>query len=297
MIYDKSVIGNHPAKDGYRLEFFVQSEDYLNFQSGSGSFDVTFPEFSITGAAFEGKELAQLPTGEGLQLIEDFNILTETINLKCFFSGDLDGQSKLATRNIKELAIFTGSSVFFDADFLNETNLISRSLTQVDENTEFFTFSVKKDDIQGRVEELIYYKVLPLDFLTFGNVSEAVSGIMFSGFQDTPIVNTPEYIINRQNIRDIELSEAGIIDIFTGSNLIIEDGLVLDVDIDFRIRTNTEQITISGANGAVLTSSSSNFPVVNNHITIGTGNNLAEFNISSLLDVNGNRESFIVSEL
>lgn len=296
MIYNETVIGQHPARDGYRLEFFIESEDSSNFQSGSGSFDVTFPEFAITGIEFEGKEQAQLPTGEGLQLIEDFDILTEKINLRCFFSGDLDGQSGLATRNIKELAIFTGQSLTFDADFLNESNLVSKSLAQVDENAESFVFSVTKDDINQRVEENICYKVLPLDFLTFGNVSEGVSGIMFSGFQDTPIINTSEYRINRQNIRDIELSEAGTIDIFTGSNLIIEDGLVLDVDIDFRIRTNTEQITISGANGAVLTSSSSNFPVVNNSITIATGNNLAEFNISSLLDVNGDRESFIVSE-
>lgn len=297
MIYNEAVIGEHPAQSGYRLEFFVQGEDTPDFQSGSGSFTVNFPKFAITGIQFQGKEQAQLPTGDGLQLIEDYDILTNTINLVCFFSGDLNGTTGLATRNIKQLAIFTGASTTFTPDIINETNLIAKSLAQVDENAESFTFSVSSEDIEDRVEENISYKVMPLDFLTFGNVSQGVSGIMFSGFQDVSNINVTEYIISRDNIRDIELSEyGGAIDIFTGCNIIIDDGLVLDLDIDFRVRTDTEPITISGSGGAILRSSSSEFTVSSNSITLPAGNDLAEFNLSSLLDADGNREAFIISE-
>jgi hypothetical protein len=294
MIYNESVIGEHPARDGYRLDFFVEGFESPDFQSGSGSFTTFFPKFEVTGLNFEGKEQAQLPTGEGLLFSEDFNILEQKINLACFFSGDLNGQVGLATNNIKEIAIFTGESPTFNADTINNTNLIAKTRAQVDISGNFVV-SVLSEDIGDRIEENISYKVVPLDFLSFGNTSQGVSGKMFSGFIDNPTINTTEYTISRSNIRDIEVSRAGTIDIFTGSNIIIEDGLILDFNGSFQVRTDIEDVTISATEGAILVSSSSSFGVLNNAITIPAGNNLSKFNVRSLLDVNDNREAFVFS--
>jgi len=299
MIYDEPAIGKHPASSGYRLEFFVGSDSFSQFESGSGSFTTEFPEFAVTGIRFEGKEQMQLPTGDGLQLLEDYNVLENKINLICSFSGVLNGETGLGTRNIKELAIFTGRSETFEPDILEETNLVSKQLANVTENSESFTFTVLSDDILQRVEENIFYKVVPLDFLTFSDASSAASGIMFSGFEERPIINTTEYIISRENIRDVELTEYGFpIDIYTGCDIIIDDGLILDIDITFRVRQTNENVTISGSGGALLKSSNSSFPVINNKITLQAdpANDLAEFNLTSLLDQNNNRTHFIVSE-
>mgnify|MGYP003321010935 CR=1 FL=1 len=55
----------------------------------------------------------QQPTGLDFQRLEDFSDLQNTINLRCFFSGDLNGVSGLATRNIKFLSVFLLSIIFF----------------------------------------------------------------------------------------------------------------------------------------------------------------------------------------
>lgn len=298
MIYDESAIRRHPASSGYRLEFFVQSDDHSDFESGSGSFTVGFPEFEITGLQFEGKDQLILPTGEGLQREEDYNILENQINLICSFSGVLNGQTGLATRNIKELAIFTGRSSTFTPDILNETNLITKSFANIDENAESFTFSVTSGDILGRVEENIFYKVAPLDFLTFANPSSGVSGIMFSGFENIPKINTPEYIISRDNARDIELTLfQNAVSIFTGCDIVIDDGLILDTNMNFIVQFTGEDITISGSGGALLKSNNSSYPVSNNKITIAASesNDALEFNISSLLNADDERTHFLVS--
>ena len=265
------------------------------FESGSGSFFVEFPRFAVTGLEFRGQNVTFAPTGSNLQVMSDIETLENYVELKCNFSGDLNGLSGLATENIKFVDIYTGSYDGFQPDIIQSTNLVKRTPVEVGRDDKSLTIDVSDTDIQGR-EDNLFYKIIPLDYLTFGESSDAVSGKMFVGFSQFVSINEQEVIIDRSNGNDLRFFGAEIVDIFSGSNIIITDNVPLDFSADFRIRTNTEEIYISGSGGASITSSSSLVTVADNKVTIPIGLSGAEFSINVLLDRNGQRESFLISE-
>ena len=296
MRFNELVVGLHPASSGYELECFVQNNQESDFLSGSGSFFVEFPQFSITGLEFRGQNIVFEPTGSELQLMSDIEVITDLIELRCFFSGDINGFSGLAKENIKKIDVYTGSYVDFEPDTVGLTNFLKGGIVNVDKDDSFLTFNVFNTDIENRVDN-IFYKVVPLDYLTFGEPSDSVSGIMFNGFDSFASITEDEVLIDRSNANDLRFfTNAGVTDIFTGTEIILTDNIPLDFSAPFRIRTNSEVIVISAINGAVLQSSSTSFPVSAGTITIPTGNDLAEFSIDALLDANGQRQAFIVSE-
>ena len=297
MRFNETIIGLHPASSGYELECFVQNNQDSDFLSGSGSFLVEFPKFTVTGLEFRGQNIVFEPTGTNLQLMSDIEVIEDLIELRCFFSGDLNGVTGLAKENIKLLDVFTGDYAEFQPDIIGLTNYVKGGIVNVDKNDQFITFNVLDLDIQTGVQN-IFYKVIPLDYLTFGESSDAASGILFTGFDSFAAITETEIIIDRSNANDLRFfANAGITDIFAGTNIVLTENIPLDFSASFRIRTASEPISISPSGGATLRSSSSSFPVSAGVVTIPAGNELGEFSIDSLLDVNGQREAYIISEL
>lgn len=298
MRFNQVVVGQHPATSGYQLECFVSSDGGAGFSSGSGTLNIEFPRFAITGVEFNGKNLLTEPTGQELSLMEDIRVLDNFITLKTFFSGDLNGSTGLSIQNIKFVDIYTGSDATFKPDTIDFTNRIDSEPVSLQSGEEFTFITINSEDIDDRVEENIFYKASPSDYLTFGEASDAVSGIMFGGFEQfSQITGSSDVIISRSTANDLKFYSTTITDIYTGVKIVISNDVPKDFVASLRIRTNIESVIISGSGGATLQSSSSDFSVSNNSITIPTGNDLAEFEITSLLDQNNIRTSFVLGEL
>lgn len=298
MRLNQVVVGEHPATSGYQLECFVGSDGGAGFSSGSGTLNIELPKYAITGIEFNGKNLLVEPTGEELSVMEDIRVLDNFITLKTFFSGDLNGNTGLTIQNIKAVDIYTGSDLTFAPDTINFTNRIDSETVSLEPGEEFTFITIDSDDIDNRTEENIFYKALPKDYLTFGQESDAVSGIMFGGFEGfSKITDSSDVIISRSNANDLKFYSTTITDIYTGVKIIISNDVPKNFTASFRVRTNVEDIVISGSGGATLSSSSEDFVVINNSVTIPSGNDLSEFEISSLLDENDLRTAFVLGEL
>ena len=306
MIFNETVIGNHPATSGYIVECLVRGPEVIStdpsvgFPSGSGRLKVQFPEFAVTGLEFQGKNLLFLPTGAEPEekLMDNIKILESEINLEAFFSGDLNGATGLSIQNIKRVDVYTGSEANFEVDSLLFTNRVSQFPLSLVSGEPSFLVNVTDVEIESRVEENIFYKIIPTDYLTFGSVSPAASGVMFSGFETFTKITGDPFIITRSNANDVTVGRDQTVEIFTGTSIIIDDTLPLDFYAKFKMST-TEGLTISGSGGAVLSSSSTAFPIVSslNKINVPENNEFAEFDISCLLDENDVRTGYLVGEL
>ena len=312
MRLNQQFIGQHPAKSGYILDFLAaDNNSNLDVVSGSGRYIVSFPKFSITDLKFEGKETI-FATGVNLA---DLTVNENSINFDITFSGDnleISNQivSGAAITNIKKVEIYSGSNDQFQPDIINFNNRVNTF--NVNLNGVSTTITVPGEDIQNRFDENIFYKAIPLDFLTFGDASQAVTGEMFSGFVDQPqlpftptitssgdqIVNGTEVnVISRSNGRDLELFRAiEPVQIFTGCRIVLESGIPNDFSCDFRIRTNHE-IFISGDNVPLRTNLTDGFTAITPELArISPDQDLGEFRIASLLDTNGVLEAFLITD-
>jgi len=313
MIFNQTVIGKHPAQSGYIVECFCSgTEDPLiGFPSGSGRLKIEFPQFAVTSLEFEGKNALFDPTGAEPEekLMESITILEREINLKATFSGDLNTLGDgLAIQNVKNADVYTGDEPNFEVDSIFNSNRVSQFSVNLNPGEQTFLVNVTADQITGangeeRVEEEIFYKIIPTDFLTFGDVSPAISGVMFSGFDTFTKIEQTGFLISRTNANDVRVGRGETIEIFAGHNskptIIIDDTMPLDFYGAFRIRIDNKKVIISGSGGANLVSSSTDFPVDNtlNTIEIEAGKEFAEFDIACLLDENDLRTGFILGEL
>lgn len=314
MRLNQQFIGQHPAKSGYILDFLAEdSNSTLDVASGSGRYIVSFPDFSITDLKFEGKETI-FETGINLA---DLKVNENVINFDITFSGDnlefggLIITGAAVTTNIKKVEIYSGSNDQFQPDIINFSNRVNTFNVNLG-NSASTRITVPGEDIQNRFDENIFYKAIPLDFLTFGDTSQAVTGEMFSGFVDQPqlpftptitlsgdqLVNDIEVnVIGRSNARDLELSRAlEPVQIFTGCRIILESGIPNDFSCNFLIRTNSE-IFISGSGVPLRTNVADGFTEITPELArISPDQDLGEFKISSLLDVSGVLEAFLISD-
>ena len=216
MRFNELVVGLHPATSGYELEFFVQNTQETEFLSGSGSFFVDFPRFAVTDLEFRGQNIVLAPTGSGLQFMSDIELITNFVELKCNFSGDLNGFIGLAKENIKFIDVYTGSYAGFEPDTVQLTNHVKSNNVKINKDDENLTIDILSEDIQGRADNL-FYKIIPSDYLTFGQSSSAVSGIMFTGF---PSTIDGEIIIDRSNGNDLRFAST-VTDIFNQVNIVL----------------------------------------------------------------------------
>jgi len=295
MRLNQPVVGEHPATSGYQLECFVSSNGGIGFPSGSGTLNIEFPRYAIERLEFSGKNALY----QNIDFMKDIAVLENAITLETFFSGDLNGAS---IQNVKKVDIYTGSHPTFAPDSINFTNRIDSQDVLLQSGESSINLTIYSDKIDDRTEENIFYRALPRDYLTFGEASDAVSGVMFGGFEDVPKI-TSDTIISRSNANDLRFYRTTV-DIFAGVEITIFNDLPKDYVGNFRIRTD-DRITIRGKKDtknygidtAKLTTTIPGLNVVNNTIVIPTGNEYAEFEIASLLDENDERTAFLLSEL
>ena len=312
MLYNDSVLKQNPIASGYQVQFFVgygetgqdtSAATNLGFQSGSGRFFVELPKFAVTGLAFEGKAALEKPTGTNRKLVSDYVDLTDVVNLTCFLSGDLNGQSGLALQNIKSLSVYTGQSDKFVADVISGTNLVKKlQVGNLTPDSNLFNIKITSEDIFGKTDEVLGYQVVPQDFLTYGVEGIGVSGIMFGGFEDFPTITNTGITVSRGTLNDLRFSlSKGPVEIFTGCNIFFDSGIVLDFDADFRIQT-TGDIILSGLAGAKMTGTSSTISNSNVFTSGRAGivikNSINDtFKVNSIRDSNNRRTSFLVNIL
>ena len=315
MIFNQSVIGKHPATSGYIVECFVRgNENDADFPSGSGRLKIEFPRFEITGLEFQGKNLLVAPTGEEFEdkLMESIIALEANINLVASFSGDLDTLGDgLSIQNIKNADVYTGSVPDFTPDTLDFSNRVGQFPVSLTAGEESFAINITSGDLTGadgvsKVEQNINYKVVPTDFITFGNESASVSGIMFSGFGEFPRI-TEDFLISRTNGNDLFVGRGDTVEIMNPCVISIDNSVPLDFSATFRVRTAGE-VTISGVDGVKFQSSAGTvirtFFSPDGKIQFDD-QNFVEFEIASLLNeagddreaIGNNKFQYLVSEL
>lgn len=316
MLYTDSAFAPNPiGSSGYQVQLFVgygttgqdtAAASNFGFQSGSGRFFIQSPQFAVTGLRFVGKTFLERPTGAGRQLTSDYIGFDNKAKLTCFLSGDLNGETGLALSNIKRLQVYTGEKQSFSADVIDEIGLIKTDNVNLNRFSNEVTIEITNQDISNRTEEMLAYQVVPRDFLNYGLQGVGATGVMFGGFESFPVISGVESTISRKSINDIRFTNAvGAVEIQpTGHTctILVDSGICLDFDADFRIRT-TGAVTITGISGAIITGnnltvSNANTTTSKNSITF-TNLNLSKFNIGSLIDSTSNlqniRASFLVT--
>ena len=205
---------------------------------------------------------------------------------------------RLASTNIKKIDIYSGDNSSFTPDTLGLTNLVQSNSVGITTDDDFLSFKISSGEINQRIEENIFYKAIPSDYLTFGEASQAVSGIMFGGFNPNKFIDETEVFISRTNAKDLEFGiDDNVVDIFNETTIILDPNMAIDFGAQFRL-VEAQDVVVSGSGIDLL---SSNLSIVNDgagnprKVTI-TGQALKTFEIEGLLDTNSNRIGFIVDE-
>lgn len=293
---DQVSIGSHPLTDGYKLDFFVGGFDGI-FESGEASFSVTFPDYGISSIQSLGANSIYAPTGPGLQYIAEFEIVENQVIFELNLEGDFNGSG---AENIKEVAIYTGGTPDFSADYLESTNLVatnSVSVTGQDQTLEVFVLSEEIEIVPGIPNTgFLYYKALPKDYIKTGKISEAVAAQMFYGFPDTlTITESGQTTIARSNALDLAYAQSDEpVNIFADPvNLYIVNDIPLDWRAEFLIRNNG---IVTVESSIPMRTSSNELTQINaNKLQFPENSDLVDFEISCLLNANGQREAFIIN--
>jgi hypothetical protein len=272
-------IGTHPLTDGFKLDFFVRGYD-TEFSEGEASFSVTLPDYGINSITSAGASSLYEPIGPGFENMADFVLVENAIEFEVNFFGDINNSGAY---NIKKLAVFSGETSTFSPDYIEDTNLVVESDVVVT-GAGTLNFSILDVDIDSYTGSL-FYKVLPKDYIKTGQISPSVSAQMFFGFGDQSI--TGDTIISRDTALDMAFaSSAEPINIYGGS-LYINSAIPNDWRADFLMRNNSSfQITSN------IPVRSADSLIVNG--LIPAGSDLVEFEISSLYNVAGVREAFLI---
>ena len=292
---DEVSIGSHPLTDGYKLDFFVGGFS-PEFSSGEASFSVTFPDYGISDIRSFGANSIYAPTGPGLQYIVDFDIVERQVVFEIDLEADLGGSGAI---NIKQVAIYTGETPDFSVDYLESTNLVATNDVSVTGVGEVLQVSVLAEDIEVvpglENTDFIYYKALPKDYIKTGQVSQSVAAQMFYGFPDSlTITGSGQTTIERSNALDLAYAQSDEpVSIFADPvNIYIVNDIPLDWRAEFMIRTNG---IVSVESSIPMRTSSSELNQVNaKKLQFPENSDLVEFEISCLLNANGQREAFVI---
>jgi hypothetical protein len=203
MILDQTVVRDHPATSGYKLDFFVNGFD-PQFSGGSGQFTVNLPNFGVDEIFFEGKETLFQPVAS----LGSLSVLEGQINISGFLTGDINNSGIL---NVKNMDVYTGSSASFSCDTVLHSNRISRLPVTIEDTGDPFQITVNSGDLTGadglpRFNENFFFKVVPVDFLIGRNESAFVSGEMGGVVEPILAINQVEtFIIERSTATDFRL--------------------------------------------------------------------------------------------
>ena len=294
MRLDQPVIGNHPANSGYFLEFIAEDFYPALFEDGSGKFFVNSPDFAVTGINKKDGTSIYDP----VDFLTDLDFLEQQVELECFFSGEFNGSGK---SNIFYVDVYTGDAASFAPNFATLENRVTRKSVEVSNNTESLPITIDVDEIgEINLDRNIYYKAVPADYLVSKGASEGIEANMLSEIELPTQITEPRVDILRSNALDFLYSERGDdgIDIFNQCLLTFDSGIAKDTDITFKIRTNTEEITLSGIGlpfqleDSFKTFFESNGTTGTDFVTFPTGREFSSFSVKILLDQAGDREFF-----
>ena len=294
MRLDQPVIGDHPAKSGYFLEFIAEDFYPALFEDGSGKFFVNSPDFAVTGINKKDGTSIYDP----VDFLTDLDFLEQQVELECFFSGEFNGSGK---SNIFYVDVYTGDAASFAPNFATLENRVTRKSVEVSNNTESLPITIDVDEIgEINLDRNIYYKAVPADYLVSKGASEGIEANMLSEIELPTQITEPRVDILRSNALDFLYSERGDdgIDIFNQCLLTFDSGIAKDTDITFKIRTNTEEITLSGIGlpfqleDSFKTFFESNGTTGADFVTFPTGREFSSFSVKILLDQAGDREFF-----
>lgn len=294
MRLDQPVIGDHPAKSGYFLEFIAEDFYPALFEDGSGKFFVNSPDFAVTGINKKDGTSIYDP----VDFLTDLDFLEQQVELECFFSGEFNGSGK---SNIFYVDVYTGDAASFAPNFATLENRVTRKSVEVSNNTESLPITIDVDEIgEINLDRNIYYKAVPADYLVSKGASEGIEANMLSEIELPTQITEPRVDILRSNALDFLYTERGDdgIDIFNQCLLTFDSGIAKDTDITFKIRTNTEEITLSGIGlpfqleDSFKTFFESNGTTGTDFVTFPTGREFSSFSVKILLDQAGDREFF-----
>ena len=294
MRLDQPVIGDHPAKSGYFLEFIAEDFYPALFEDGSGKFFVNSPDFAVTGINKKDGTSIYDP----VDFLTDLDFLEQQVELECFFSGEFNGSGK---SNIFYVDVYTGDAASFAPNFATLENRVTRKSVEIIDNTISLSIVINADEIgEINLDQNIYYKAVPADYLVSKGASEGIEANMLSEIELPTQITEPRVDILRSNALDFLYSERGDdgIDIFNQCLLTFDSGIAKDTDITFKIRTNTEEITLSGIGlpfqleDSFKTFFESNGTTGTDFVTFPTGREFSSFSVKILLDQAGDREFF-----
>lgn len=294
MRLDQPVIGDHPAKSGYFLEFIAEDFYPALFEDGSGKFFVNSPDFAVTGINKKDGTSIYDP----VDFLTDLDFLEQQVELECFFSGEFNGSGK---SNIFYVDVYTGDAASFAPNFATLENRVTRKSVEIIDNTISLSIVINADEIgEINLDQNIYYKAVPADYLVSKGASEGIEANMLSEIGLPTQITEPRVDILRSNALDFLYSERGDdgIDIFNQCLLTFDSGIAKDTDITFKIRTNTEEITLSGIGlpfqleDSFKTFFESNGTTGTDFVTFPTGREFSSFSVKILLDQAGDREFF-----
>ena len=306
MILDQTVVRDHPATSGYKLDFFVNGFD-PQFSGGSGQFTVNFPSFGVDQIFFEGAESIFQPAAS----LGSINIVENQVNISGFLTGDINNSGILNVRNID---VYTGSAASFACDTVLHSNRILREPTLIEDTGDPFTVVVNSGDLTGadglpKFNENLFFKVVPVDFLVGRNESTSVSGKMGTGVEVIIAINQVEtFTIERSTATDLGLffsdNSTPIFPAINSSSpqdsqtvIIIKNDVPQDFEADFIVKyDNASSNVIFSGDGIPLSFSQS--IIGSNGITANNSENTLtipnftnqnrEFGISMELDAQGN---------
>jgi hypothetical protein len=307
MIFNQVVIGEHPATSGYKLDFFANGFDG-GFASGSGQYTVDFPNFGISSLNFKGKESIFDTT---VTAMSDIDILENEIVLSGNLTGDFNNSGIL---NVKNIDVYTGTSESFACDTIDHSNRVLRQSIRLENTEDPFVFTVTSGDITGRVEENIFYKLVPADFLIGRNESSAISGIMAGDLGAlTSISGVDEFIIKRETASDLFISEAeNAILVFpkidrsrlgeSKTTIIVNDNVPFDFEGDFVIKYNgqagdvvftTESLPLSVSNTLV---QQNGIGILGRQLIVSNRENSDRgFSLAFSVDNDGNKTALVIN--
>ena len=294
MRLDQPVIGNHPANSGYFLEFIAEDFYPALFEDGSGKFFVNSPDFAVTGINKKDGTSIYDP----VDFLTDLDFLEQQVELECFFSGEFGGSGK---SNIFYVDVYTGDAASFAPNFATLENRVTRKSVEIIDNTISLSIVINADEIgEINLDQNIYYKAVPADYLVSKGASEGIEANMLSEIELPTQITEPRVDILRSNALDFLYTERGDdgIDIFNQCLLTFDSGIAKDTDITFKIRTNTEEITLSGIGlpfqleDSFKTFFESTGTTGADFVTFPTGREFSSFSVKILLDQAGDREFF-----
>lgn len=234
-----------PVISGFVLNFSATEKDqHASFATGFAGINFQRPQFEITGLNFSGLNTLEVNDGQ--------DRVVDQVNFNLKISGYIPNKSNVENNsgalNIERVLVFTGASESaLDLVGPQFANFIIN--TEADPDTLDVNFSLSKEDLNSNTG-VIFYRLLPFDRLGTGEISNIVSGQLFTGFNDLEMFNE-EIFISRSNLNDLRFNEQ-VLTLGSGATGIRIDsaGISSDFGCAFELRTD-EEVVITGIDNTV----------------------------------------------